>query len=78
MKKPSNSDKKAYAMRRMAIAIDNTNAAPTHAGKNRASRWVAAWGLVYHGQQSQYTLQGTESRTAQGLQNTRTWMALVC
>ncbi|WP_146204507.1 hypothetical protein [Massilia glaciei] len=63
-------DCKDYAMRRMAAAIERTNNAASPATKTRASRWVAAWGLVYHG--------GTEFRAQQGVQNTRTWMNLVC
>ncbi|MES3025633.1 MAG: hypothetical protein V4857_28990 [Pseudomonadota bacterium] len=71
-------DCKEYAMRRMVLAIDRTNNAESAAAKNRASRWVAAWGLIYHGRPSRGAVPGTEWRAQQGVQNTQTWMNLVC
>lgn len=42
----SRSERKAYAMLRMAEAIDRAIDARTAAEKDRAARWAAAWGLI--------------------------------
>ncbi len=71
-------DFKTYAMRRMVLAIERTNAASSIPTKNRASRWVAAWGMIYHGLQSHGNASAGDFRSQQGVQNTKTWMSLVC
>jgi hypothetical protein len=46
MKNPSRLLRKSYAMSRMARAIERAVDAPTGKEKERAARWVAAWGML--------------------------------
>lgn len=39
-------DRKAYAMRRMAAAINRAIAAGSDAAKEQAARWATAWGAL--------------------------------
>lgn len=46
MKNRDEHQRKAYAMQRMNLAIDRVILAKEDSGKDRAARWVAAWGMV--------------------------------
>ena len=46
MKLTIRTERKRYAMLRMAQAIGRAIAAETDAAKEKAARWAAAWGLV--------------------------------
>ncbi len=46
MKFAIRTERKRYAMLRMAQAIGRAIAAETDAAKEKAARWAAAWGLV--------------------------------
>jgi hypothetical protein len=38
--------RKAYAMRRMSLAVDILNRATSKADREKASYWVTMWGIV--------------------------------
>jgi len=46
MKYPDRKEKKAYAMLRMVEALGRAIRSPSHAEKDKAARWAAAWGWL--------------------------------